>query len=173
MLLRRAFARGATPLARRSFILRSTDAQAIHKKDVKTQEIAEEYSGVPQEVLDQVAIIGKPPPNSMQQLDYFNYWEIRFPEGRQWNEFLMGWTKSDGVTKWARQAMKFQSREAAIAFCERNGISHSLHTPPLFTPLTSLYVGDLVEHIFTKPLHHFTTPLLLQSLPPLIFNITL
>eukprot|EP00026_Physarum_polycephalum_P021413 Phypoly_transcript_24647.p1 GENE.Phypoly_transcript_24647~~Phypoly_transcript_24647.p1 ORF type:complete len:156 (+),score=21.55 Phypoly_transcript_24647:45-512(+) len=125
MLLRRAFFRGA-PLARQSFLLRSNEPNAIHRKDPKTQEISEEFSGVPQEVLDQVAIIGKPPPNSMQSLDYFNYWEVRFPEGRTWNESLMGWTKSDNTSRWARQLMKFNTREAAVAFCERNALSYQV-----------------------------------------------
>lgn len=112
-------------MARGGFRLRAQpiqDSFAIHSKDAKDQEISQDIIGVPQDVLAQVAIIGKPPPTSTQSIDYLNYWEIRFPEGQQWQDSLMGWTKSDGVTRWARDALRFPTREAAIDFCQRNGI---------------------------------------------------
>lgn len=132
MLMRRglwALSRAPLMTQASSFRLRAEDPRvsSVQHKDPKAQEISEEFSGVAQKVLQHPVTIGKPPANSMQSIDYYDFWEIRFPEGRQWHDALMGWTKNDGVSRWARDLLVFPSKKDAISFCERNGIYITPH----------------------------------------------
>jgi len=57
-------------------------------------------------------------------------WLLEFvPEGGKWIDPLMGWTGSSDMN--GQVQLRFESREAAIAYAERNGIPYRVTEPGL------------------------------------------
>ncbi len=57
-----------------------------------------------------------------------DHWVVEFePDGRRFNEPLMGWTGSTDTLPQVR--LRFDSREEAIAYAERNGHTYTLIEP--------------------------------------------
>ena len=57
-------------------------------------------------------------------------WLLEFvPEGGKWIDPLMGWTGSSDMN--GQVQLRFDSREAAVAYAERNGIPYRVSEPSL------------------------------------------
>ncbi|MDJ0950740.1 MAG: ETC complex I subunit [Alphaproteobacteria bacterium] len=55
-------------------------------------------------------------------------WLLEFvPRSARWRDPLMGWTSSDDTARQVR--MYFDSKEAAIAFAEREGLDYRVEEP--------------------------------------------
>jgi hypothetical protein len=73
-----------------------------------------------------IARIYKPTKTAMQSGKAKNDWVIDFePEQPSTVEPLMGWTSSGDMRQQVR--LRFNSKEEAIAYCERNGIPYRVH----------------------------------------------
>lgn len=75
------------------------------------------------------AVILKPAKTAMQSgPGGGKRWVIEFdPEAARRVEPLMGWTSSADTRQ--QLNLTFESREAAIAFCERHGVPHEVRSP--------------------------------------------
>jgi ETC complex I subunit conserved region len=75
------------------------------------------------------ARIYKPAKNAMQSgRARTREWQLDYePEQPQVVEPLMGWTSSSDMKR--QVTMEFESKEAAIAYCERNGIAYQVIEP--------------------------------------------
>jgi hypothetical protein len=74
-----------------------------------------------------VARIYKPAKTAMQSGKAKNDWVIDFePEQPPTVEPLMGWTSSDDTRQQVR--LRFDTKEEAVAYCERNGIPYQVYS---------------------------------------------
>ena len=75
------------------------------------------------------ARIYKPARNAMQQGEARTHtWVLEFEaDGRRVADPLMGWTGSTDTRQQLR--LRFDSRDAAIAYAERHGIPYRVHEP--------------------------------------------
>jgi ETC complex I subunit conserved region len=74
------------------------------------------------------ARIYKPARSAMQQGQGKQEWTLEYgPEEPRVIEPLMGWTSSGDMK--AQVKLKFDSREEAIAYAERNGIAYRVEEP--------------------------------------------
>lgn len=81
------------------------------------------------------ARISFPAKNAMQSGKKRSGWVIDFiSEDKRFVEPLMGWTGSAETATQVR--LKFESKEAAIAYCEKKGLDYEVEEPnaPTFKP---------------------------------------
>lgn len=75
-----------------------------------------------------LARIYQPARTAMQSGQSKSYWVLDFaPEERQRIDPLMGWTGSGDMNGQVR--IRFESKEAAVAYAERNGIAYRVDEP--------------------------------------------
>lgn len=75
-----------------------------------------------------VATIEKPPQHAMTSGTYkFRHWRISFDYQDGWTNHLMGWTSS--ADSLSQLNLKFETKEDAIKFCERQGIEYVVDEP--------------------------------------------
>lgn len=76
-----------------------------------------------------LAKIYQPARSAMQSgLAKTREWVLVFaPEGGRWLDPLMGWTGSADMN--GQIQLRFDSREAAVAYAERSGIAYVVHEP--------------------------------------------
>jgi len=75
------------------------------------------------------AVILKPAKTAMQSGQAGSKrWTVEFdPEAARLVEPLMGWTSSADTRQ--QLLLKFESRETAVAFCERHGVAYEIRDP--------------------------------------------
>ena len=79
---------------------------------------------------DVQARIYKPAKNAMQSAwGNSKRWALEFePTGRRENDRLMGWTGSND-TRSSQVHLRFETKEQAIAYAERHGLSYKVWEP--------------------------------------------
>ena len=76
------------------------------------------------------AWIFQPAPNAMQSGRRKQPWHLEFdPANAQRNSPLMGWPGGGDMDS-TELALRFPTKEAAIAYCKRNGIRYVVEPPP-------------------------------------------
>ncbi|TIB77606.1 hypothetical protein E3Q22_02989 [Wallemia mellicola] len=97
-------------------------------KDVLTAEV---ISGAPETLQRRQVRIYKPTKNTMQSGTYNTHqWRVDFDilqGGGRWEHPLMGWSSSADYMQGTH--VKFQSKEAAIHFCEKQGWDYFVSKP--------------------------------------------
>ena len=74
------------------------------------------------------ARIYKPAKSAMQQGQSKQDWTLEYePDEARWIDPLMGWTSSGDMK--AQVKLKFDSKEEAIAYAERNGVAYRVEEP--------------------------------------------
>ena len=74
------------------------------------------------------ARIYKPARTAMQQGPAKQDWTLEYePDEPRWIDPLMGWTASGDMK--AQVRLKFDSKEEAIAYAERNGVAYRVEEP--------------------------------------------
>ena len=69
-------------------------------------------------------------------------WVVRFePKAARRIDPLMGWTSSSDTDQ--QVTMRFPTREAAVAYCERRGISYQVLEPPPAQVQNEVLCGQL------------------------------
>lgn len=83
-----------------------------------------------------------PPKSAMQSgLAGTQRWVLEYePERAKIRDPLMGWTGSDDTRQQLR--MSFESREAAIAFAEAEGIPYDVELPPAKVTRPKVYADN-------------------------------
>ena len=75
-----------------------------------------------------VAKIAMPPKHAMQSAtSRIKFWEVKFDRQRKWRNELMGWTSGSDVLR--THKMRFESKEEAMAFCDRQGWKYEVEEP--------------------------------------------
>lgn len=75
-----------------------------------------------------IARIYQPARNAMQSGDAKDDWILEFaPEAARRVDPLMGWTSSTDMA--AQVRLRFDGKDAAVAYAERNGIAYRLAKP--------------------------------------------
>lgn len=75
---------------------------------------------------DRIAMIAKPARHAMTSGTYkFRHWRITFDHQEAWTNHLMGWTSSADSLQ--QLNLRFETKEQAIKFCERQGIKYEVH----------------------------------------------
>ncbi|CAG0915304.1 unnamed protein product [Notodromas monacha] len=85
-----------------------------------------EVSGVPKEhIKERLVRIYSPARNAMQSGSHnTHHWKIEFDSRERWENPLMGWTSTGDPL--SNTQVKFDSKEAAIQFCEKNGWAYTV-----------------------------------------------
>ncbi len=84
------------------------------------------------------ARIYQPARNAMQSGQAKDKWVLEFePESPRQIEPLMGWTSSSDMKSQVK--LKFDSKEEAIAYAQRNGVAYRLEEPKVATRKTVSY----------------------------------
>ena len=88
------------------------------------------------------ARIFKPAKNAMQSgRSKTKEWQLDYePEQPRAVEPLMGWTSSGDMRQQVR--LRFETKEEAIAYCERHGIAYQLAEPKPATRRTMSYADN-------------------------------
>jgi hypothetical protein len=69
-----------------------------------------------------------PAKSAMQSVRTIDKWVLEYePEQPQWIDPLMGWTGSGDMKSQVK--LRFDTKEEAIAYAERNGIAYRLEEP--------------------------------------------
>eukprot|EP01006_Ploeotia_vitrea_P034169 TRINITY_DN65718_c11_g3_i2.p2 TRINITY_DN65718_c11_g3~~TRINITY_DN65718_c11_g3_i2.p2 ORF type:complete len:161 (+),score=41.07 TRINITY_DN65718_c11_g3_i2:24-485(+) len=74
---------------------------------------------VPEDVVGEKVVVAKRSRNAMQQGSGGREWLVEFVPHEKWLNPLMGWTSSNDTATQVK--MSFDTKEEAIAFCERQG----------------------------------------------------
>ncbi|XP_067014986.2 NADH dehydrogenase [ubiquinone] iron-sulfur protein 4, mitochondrial-like [Anabrus simplex] len=92
------------------------------------------FNGVPEEhVKSRLVRIYMPPKHAMQQgTNHTHVWEMEFETRARWENPLMGWSSSGDPL--SNMKVKFDSKEEAIDFCEKNGWPWYVAEPPKKKP---------------------------------------
>jgi len=114
-----------------SAVLKSNVKHNVYSTDVTKVEIDGKddismLSGVPEEhIKTRMVRIFIPARNAMQSGNFkTNSWRIEFDTRERWESPLMGWTCS--ADPLSNTTVDFDSQEAAIFFCEKNGWAYQV-----------------------------------------------
>ena len=98
------------------------------------------------------ARIYQPARNAMQSGQGKTKWVLEYePDAPRQIEPLMGWTSSSDMKSQVR--LKFDSKDEAIAYAQRNGVAYRVEEPKVATRKTVSYV-DNFRHTRVAPWTH-------------------
>ena len=91
------------------------------------------------------AVIYSPTKSSMQSgMRNTNHWKIKFDnDGSRYTEPLMGWTASRDMLQEVQ--LKFDSKEEAIAFANKNNIQYEILEPKFKKSLPKAYADNFTN----------------------------
>ncbi|KAK8745955.1 hypothetical protein OTU49_017200 [Cherax quadricarinatus] len=117
---------------------------------VDTPDDITHLTGVPEEhIKTRRVLIKKPSKNTMQSgTSNIHKWYITFDQRERWENPLMGWAST--ADPLSNTVVDFSSREAAIAFCEKNGWQWSTEEPPVKPPRVKNYGANFAWNKRTR-----------------------
>lgn len=75
-----------------------------------------------------------------------NFWVVEFePRSRKRPDRLIGWVGSDDTAQ--QVEMRFPTKEAAVAYCERMGISYHLQVPQERIVRPKSYAENFIKRV--------------------------
>jgi len=107
-------------------------------------------SGVPLEhIKDRQVRIFVPSKNAMQSGSHLTHtWMIEFETRERWENSLMGWSSSGDPL--SNMQVRFTTREAAIAFVEKNGWKYLIEEPKYRKPKVKSYGANFAWNKRTR-----------------------
>ncbi|XP_012263318.2 NADH dehydrogenase [ubiquinone] iron-sulfur protein 4, mitochondrial [Athalia rosae] len=107
--------------------------------NVDAVELIAPLSGVPEELLkNRLVRIYEPAKNAMQSgTNNLNMWQMDFDTRERWENPLMGWTSSGDPH--SNLKLEFQTKDEAIALCEKMGWRYYVQKPNKKTPKPRSY----------------------------------
>eukprot|EP00884_Botryococcus_braunii_P023231 jgi/Botrbrau1/9592/Bobra.106_2s0015.1 len=122
----------SVPRGIRCFASVGTEVQADSDKG--------KVSGIPEDILSRKVVIYAPARAASQQglaktlgtVATRGVWRMEFETQPKWENPLIGWTSTgDAVENVARSALRFDSQDEAVAFCEKHGWKYTVVPPKL------------------------------------------
>ncbi|KAJ3124657.1 hypothetical protein HK098_000942 [Nowakowskiella sp. JEL0407] len=103
---------------------------------------ADLVSGVPPSVSRRSVRIYKPARTATQQGNFKDFWKIDFDVQQRWENNLMGWSSSADTMQGTH--IKFNSKDAAVLFAERQGYEYWVDEPKESAFRKKLYAENFV-----------------------------